>query len=78
MPALLLGGQGVVKYWETTTMNCYRVWMKDGYAGLYDGETEQGAKDQAVAAAKQSCRGAAMSKAEYRKATTVDYAELMK
>ena len=34
-------------------MECYRVWMKDGYAGLYDAQDEADAKAQAIKAASE-------------------------
>lgn len=58
-------------------MNCYRVWMKDGYAGLYNGKTEEDARQQAIAAAQHAIEGLARSPGERRAATTVDYAECL-
>ena len=31
-----------------TKLSCYRVWMKDGYAGLYNAESESDARRQAT------------------------------
>jgi len=56
-------------------MNTYRIFMKDGYASLQNAETEQEAREKAVAGAKRSCEGCAMTPAEKRKATTVDSVE---
>lgn len=56
-------------------IKCYRVWMKDGYAGLYNAADEDEAKRLAVEAAGKSIEGAAMTKTENREATTVDYLE---
>jgi hypothetical protein len=51
--------------------NCYRVWMKDGYASLINAVTEDEAKAEAVRAATATCEGLAMSASEKRAATTV-------
>jgi hypothetical protein len=56
-------------------MNCYRVWMKDGYASLQNADDEDEAKRLAVEAAAKSIDGAAMTRTEKREATTVDYLE---
>ena len=45
---------------------CYRVWMKDGYAGLYTALSIDEAKAQATAAALESTKGLAMTPAEQR------------
>ncbi len=49
----------------------YRVWMRDGYATLQTAETEEDAKQQARAAAAESCREAVMTAAERLQACTV-------
>ncbi len=54
---------------------CYRVWMKDGYAGLYTALSIDEAKAQATAAALESTKGLAMTPAEQRAALAVDYVE---
>lgn len=46
--------------------------MKDGYAGLYDDETEDGAKKQAIVYAKESIKNVSMSPEERRNAIAVD------
>lgn len=56
-----------------TQIHCYRVWMKDGYASLKNGETEAEAREAAIQQAKDNTRGAAMSAHERVEATTVDY-----
>jgi hypothetical protein len=56
-------------------MNCYRVWMKDGYCSLHNAANEDEAKRLAVEVAGKSTDGAAMTKTEKREATTVDYLE---
>ena len=56
-------------------MNTYRVWMCDGYAGLYNAETEAEAKALAVKWAKESVEGAAMSPGDKRLAVTVETVE---
>ena len=58
-----------------TQIHTYRVWMKDGFAGLYDAETENDAMEKAIEYAKKSIEGCAMSASEKRKAVTVDYLE---
>lgn len=58
-------------------MKCYRVWMKDGYAGLYDGENEEEARRQAVEVTKKNIEGCAMSQREKREALTVDYVQCL-
>lgn len=57
--------------------NCYRVWMRDGYAGLYDALSIDEAKASAVAAAIKATKGAAMSAAEAKAALTVSHVELL-
>jgi hypothetical protein len=62
---------------STMALRCYRVWMRDGFAGLYDAETEAGAREQAIAAARkglESCNADPDAR-ENRKAITVDYAD---
>lgn len=54
---------------------CYRVWMKDGYCGLYNGQNPKQATDKAIAEATVNIKGCAMTPAEKRKAVTVDYFE---
>lgn len=56
-------------------MNTYRVWMKDGYSGLENAETEQQAREQAIANVRCNIKGAAMNERERRLAVTVDYVE---
>lgn len=53
----------------------YRVWMKDGYASLHTAENEGQAKAAAIKQAAKNCEGCAMTAADLRKGTTVDYAE---
>lgn len=53
----------------------YRVWMEDGYAGLYTAPSIDEAKTQAIAFALESIRGLAMTPVEQRAARTVDYVE---
>ncbi len=55
--------------------HCYRVYMKDGYAGLYDGATPEEAKKQAIEYATKSIVGAAMTPREKRLAVAVDTCE---
>ena len=63
---------GDTSEWKTIQpLHCYRVWMRDGYAGLYDAETPAGASTQAVAWATQACAGLAMSPGDRRRAITV-------
>lgn len=57
----------------TATRRCYRVWMKDGYASLHDAESEDDARQQAIALATKNIQGAAMTSREKREAVTVDY-----
>jgi hypothetical protein len=57
------------------SLNCYRVWMKDGYAGLVNAENEDDAKALAIQIARNAINGAAMTRAEIRQAVTVDYVE---
>ena len=71
-PPLFLELLGVSK-----NMNCYRVWMRDGYAGLYDALSEDEAKAVALAAALKATKGAAMSQAELKAALTVDRVECL-
>lgn len=52
--------------------HCYRVYMKDGYAGLYDGATPAEAKRQAIEWAANAIKGCAMSALEKKLAVTVD------
>lgn len=59
----------------TTKLKTYRVWMKDGYCGLYNAADEAVAKAAAVAEARTNCEGAALTPAETRKAVAVDYVE---
>lgn len=56
-------------------MNTYRVWMKDGYAGLENAETEQQAREQAIENARRNTEELAMSEREKRLAVTVDRCE---
>lgn len=49
--------------------------MKDGYAGLYNAETEEEAKRLAVEAATRETEHAAMTPREKQVARTVDYAD---
>ena len=51
--------------------------MRDGYCGLYDGENEEEARQQAMAAATHAIDGAAMTPGERREAVTVDSVECL-
>lgn len=55
--------------------NVYRVWMKDGCAGIYNALSVDEAKAVAFRAALKATKGAAMAPAELKRATTVDYVE---
>ena len=58
-------------------MNTYRVWMRDGYAGLYNAQSIDEAKAQAVAEAMKSTKGVALSPAEQRKALAVSHVDCL-
>lgn len=51
--------------------------MRDGYAGLYDADSEEEACEQAIAEATKSTEGAVMTPKERKLAVTVDYSELL-
>lgn len=53
----------------------YQVWMRDGYAGLFNADSEEEACAQAIEAAIDSTEGAVMTPEELKLARTVDYAE---
>lgn len=59
------------------TVNCYRVFMLDGYCGLYSAENEEAAKETAIKATEVACEGAAMTAAERRRALTVKSVECL-
>ena len=56
-------------------MNTYRIFMRDGYAGIYNADSEAEAKQQAVATAKQACEHVAMTDRERKTAATVKSVE---
>lgn len=63
---------------ETMTeqkIHCYRVWMKDGYCGLYNAATEADARNQAIEQAKTTIEGVHMSPAEKSKAVAIGHVE---
>jgi hypothetical protein len=56
-------------------VNCYRVWMKDGYASLVNAESEIEARSKAAEVATNNVDGLAMTPKEKRDATTVERVE---
>ena len=56
-------------------LHCYRVWMKDGCASLHDAESKGQAKAAAIKLATANVEGCAMTPADKRKATAVDYVD---
>lgn len=62
---------------ERFSVNTYRVWMKDGYAGIYNAPDEEDAKRQAKFETAKAIKDCAMSHAEKLLAMQVDQVKLL-
>ena len=58
-------------------MNCYRVWMRDGYVSLQNAETEEEAKKKACEAAAKEVEPLAMTVEEKQRACLIHKVECL-